>query len=262
MKSAVALFVTMAATMWVVPFGAHAVTVDLSGWSGEDWDTAPGFPATKWTVQGPANNSVFQTDNFSWSVFFNPGNNSQGKALSGEVTVETSSDDDFIGFALGYSADEFASKNADFWLIDWKQTDQPFYGNEGSAGSAGMALSHYTGDVSSAPTSDLWNHVGVVEEVQRAATLGRTGWEDFRTYSFELVFTPSLIELKVDGVTELSYSGRFESGAYGFHTASQSNVRYAEIAERVVPVPAALPLLLAGLGALGFLRRRRLLPHH
>ena len=180
--------------------------------------------------------------------------------MAGSIAVETSSDDDFVGFVLGYNSGELGSSSADFWLIDWKQNDQ-------YPGVDGLALSHVTGDVGTAAENDFWQHQNTVTEVERAANLGSTGWADHTTYGFELIFTSTLIEVKVGGVTEISYTSAenggnaFNDGSFGFYNYSQSNVRYAGITEDqlpgVIPLPASLPLLLAGFGALGLARRRR-----
>ncbi len=253
----------------VAPLAAHAssVPVDLSGWTENG---RGGNNAGTWTVQGTGNDSVVQSRNGSPTVFFNGNENAQGKALQGEITVETSIDDDFVGFVLGYEDGEINSTNADFWLIDWKQ------GNQGGQ-TAGLALSHVTGDLtvtSSANStgSQWWQHSGPINEVQRATNLATTGWVTNQTYDFELIFTSSLIEVKVDGTTELSWSqtdnggNAFTDGSFGFYNFSQQTVRYAGITQgtapnpnpnpNVVPLPAGMPLLIAGLGAFGWMRRR------
>ena len=94
---------------------AFAGAVDLTTWTGAE---GPG----NWTIGGD-NKSVFQSLNNDPTVFFN-GVNSQGKALKGEITVETAGDDDFIGFVLGYDAGDLTSASADYILIDWKKRDQ------------------------------------------------------------------------------------------------------------------------------------------
>ncbi len=265
------LALPFAALPTLIPSVAHAVPVpvDLTGWIENGFKGNNG--AGTWNVQ-PGNDSVLQSTNGLPTVFFKPGSNAQGTALSGTIKVNTSSDDDFIGFFLGYQDGELNSNSADFWLIDWKQGNQ-------SGASRGLALSHVSGDIANGGNADpvFWEHTGTVSEVQRAANLGDTGWADFQEYSFDLIFTPTQIQVKVDGVVELDYAGSFSDGAFGFYNYSQANVLYAGITEEElpdpcdtnppgqggcpptgeVPVPGTLGLL--GLGLLGLTRvgRRR-----
>ena len=141
----------------LIPSMAHAVPVpvDLSGWIENGFQGNNG--AGTWTVQ-PGNDSVLQSTNGDPTVFFEPGSNAQGTTLKGTIKVNTSGDDDFIGFFLGYQDGELNSNNADFWMIDWKQGDQ-------SPAVDGLALSHVTGDMTAAPANDFWQHIGTVNEV-------------------------------------------------------------------------------------------------
>lgn len=243
-----------AAAAIMMPATSFAAPVDLSGWIENG---RPNNGAGTWTVQGSNNDSVLQSRNGNPTVFFDPTANSQGTSLAGRITVETTGDDDFIGFVLGYQNNEINSTNADFWLIDWKQGDQ-------SPAVDGLALSHVSGDLTGTSGSSFggwWNHVAPINEVQRASGLGSTGWNDNQEYIFDIVFTSSLIEVKVDGQTELSYAGNFTDGSFGFYNFSQAQVRYAGITQDVVPttvpLPAALPLLAGGLGILGLAGWRR-----
>lgn len=244
---------------------AAPIQVDLTGWTENGFKGNNG--AGSWNVQ-TGNEEVVQTINGEPTVFFDPGANDQGNSLRGTVEVETSGDDDFVGFVLGYQQGEFNSTNADFWLIDWKQSDQTF---DGVDAEEGLALSHITGDIENGPTAldSLWSHEDTVDDVQRATNLGSTGWDDNTEYGFDLTFTDTLIEVKVDGDTELSYTSTdnggesFTDGAFGFYNYSQDPVRYAGLTEEQlpptssVPLPATLPMFLAGIGGLAFLRRRK-----
>ncbi|WP_374049964.1 FxDxF family PEP-CTERM protein [Nitrosomonas sp. sh817] len=49
----------------------------------------------------------------------------------------------------------------------------------------------------------------------------------------------------------------FASGQFGFYNNSQSNVRYAGFEVTPVPEPETYAMLLAGLGLVGFMARRR-----
>lgn len=241
---------------------AAAASVDLTGWTAEGGGT--------WTVQ-PGDDSVVQSVNGDPTVFYSDDPNAQGTALSGTIKVQTTNDDDYVGFVLGYDAGELSSATADFWLIDWKQSNQFAFSGQSFEG---LALSHVSGDLSALSqaelNTDFWAHVDTVTEVARATNLGSTGWADQTEYLFELVFTPTLIQVWVDGVLEISHAGSFTDGAFGFYNFSQDNVLYAGITEEevpdngppsdppsVIPLPAGMPLLLAGIAALGLATRRR-----
>lgn len=220
---------------------AMAAPVDLSGWVAE----GPG----NWVLDLD-NNAVKQLVNGNPTVFHN-NTNSQGKALAGTIEVQMTGDDDYAGFVLGYKAGDLASgATPDYLLVDWKQQNQ-------DVAKRGLAISRVTG----ATVGDFWSHTGGVSELARGTTLGDTGWADNTEYSFELTFQPTLVEVFVNGAKELSVAGAFTDGAFGFYNYSQASVRYAGIEEGAapnpVPLPAAAPLLLGALGAIGWLGRRR-----
>lgn len=231
---------------------ASAAPVDLSSWLAE------GSSNYSWVVASD-NNSVRQTRN-SYPTVFHNNENSQGKELRGTITVNTSGDDDFIGFVLGYQAGDLASGSTgqDYILIDWKQSDQ-ILATENAR--AGLAASRVTTRLVENDTS--WAHLSPdVEELARGTNLGSTGWVDYQTYEFALTFSATLIEVFVDGTKEISLTGSFADGAFGFYNSSQDNVTYAGLQEDVlppapVPLPAGFPLLLAGIGGLGVLRARK-----
>ena len=245
---------------------AAAVPVDLTGW------TSNSYTSANWTVQNPpANDSVLQRVNGQPTVFFDPGTNAQGKQLSGEITVQTVGDDDFIGFVLGYEAGELNSASADFILIDWKKANQT---NAGSFGAAGIALSRISGDLTNVDLYDTyWGHEAGsnADEIARGTTLGSTGWVSNQTYTFDLVFQPTLIQVYVDSVLQLSVTSAragvaaFDNGAFGFYNHSQADVLYAGITQEFlppppptgVPAPGAIALLGLGVAGMAGLRRRR-----
>jgi hypothetical protein len=238
---AVALTVGLATAAAAAP-----VPVDLSSWV-QDGNG-------NWILQS-GNNAVFQTLNSPPTVFHN-NVNSQNTALSGTIEVQTNTDDDFVGFVLGYQQGDIAGSNAsiDYILLDWKQNAQ-------AGQSAGMALSRVTGAIQTGGTntgSNLWQHTGPVTELARANTLGNTGWLDNTEYQFDITFRSNLIEVFVDGVLEFSLAGTFQDGAFGFFNFSQQNVLYAGITEEDIPATAPPLLALFGLGlaGLGAVRRR------
>jgi hypothetical protein len=230
---------------------AAATPVDLTGWA------ANGSGGT-WTVQ-PGNDSVFQSLNSSRPTVFHNGQNSQGLALSGQITVqENGGDNDYMGFVLGYNEGDITNASANYILIDWKQGDQ-------NPGVDGLAISRVTGALDpnngTHTSNDAWSHTGVVTELARATTLGSTGWLDNTTYNFDLIFTANQIQVSVNNIIELSIAGTFGNGSFGFYNFSQANVLYAGIEEReappigAVPIPAAAFLFAPAL--LGFMGLRR-----
>ncbi|MEO0485861.1 MAG: VPLPA-CTERM sorting domain-containing protein [Pseudomonadota bacterium] len=236
---------------------ASAAPVDLTGWTADV--TAGGIQ--NWDIQ-PGNNSVLQTLNGGGTTFYDPGSSSLGFVLTGEVTGD-STDNDVIGFVLGYNSNEITSSSADFWLIDWRQQSATTGG--GAPLFGGLALSHVSGDTSGGDFQHFNQHISSVNEVQRGSTLSSTGWTDGTTYNFQMTFLPDLIEVKIDGVTELLYTSAdnggatFTDGSFGFYNLSEPNVLYAQldISPAPIPLPAGLPLLAAGLGGLALLRRRQ-----
>lgn len=224
--------------------------VDLSSWTANTSGTG------SWSLQ-TGNQSVKQTLNGNPTVFSN-NQDSQGKALSGTIEVVNGGDDDFIGFVLGFDNGDLTNSAANYLLIDWKKADQNY--SSFGLGKEGLAISQVSGTLGN--NSGAWSHdpANNVTELQRATTLGSTGWTANTEYSFDLIFTASLVEVFVDGNKELSITGTFNNGSFGFYNYSQSNVLYAGIEEQILP-PSAVPVPAAALmfapALLGFLGLRR-----
>jgi hypothetical protein len=247
------LFGVGVAVLLAVP--AMAVTpgdvpVDLSGW------TAQG--SGNWVVQA-GNNSVRQTVNTALpTVFFGPGN-AQGTSLRGTMRhYAPYSDDDFIGFVLGFKSGDLTATTTNFLLIDWKQATQS---SGGCSAPVGLAISRVTAGLASGNAA--WCHLGAsgVTELARATTLGSTGWADGVEYLFEISFTASNVTVNVNGVEQFNINGSFADGSFGFYNYSQANVEYAGIttaALPAIPEPASWAMLVAGFGLIGgTLRQRR-----
>ena len=91
--------------------------VDLHSWTAEHLTSAG-----NWVVTADGT-SVTQTVNTNPSVFYGPFT-AIGVRLEGVIRVDTSGDDDFIGFVLGFQPGDFSNPNADYLLFDWKQGNQ------------------------------------------------------------------------------------------------------------------------------------------
>ncbi len=128
--------------------------------------------------------------------------------------------------------------------------------------------------VTGVPTADeFWGHTnfasdagGGLQELQRGATRGATGWEAATNYDFRFVFTASALQVFVNGTLELDILGAFADGSMAFYNFSQSGVVYSAFTRTALPPtpnPSAVPepstymLFATGLGLLAVMRRRR-----
>lgn len=243
----------------MAPAMAATTPVDLSSWTAEGYGNS-----FNWVLE-PGNNAVRQTVNGAPTVFYAPGN-AQGKALSGTIQVATTSDDDFVGFVLGFKPGDLTASATDFILIDWKQSTQSFFG----VAPVGLAIHRVTAGL--ADNAGAWSKAPGfgITTIARANNLGSTGWLDNRLYTFNLEFTSSNIKVFVDDVLEFDIDGTFADGAFGFYNYSQQQVLYAGIEETtlppppppppvggVVPEPSTWAMLIAGFGLVGGVARRR-----
>jgi hypothetical protein len=231
-----------AAGLWILPTPTlnaqgSLVPVDLSTWTAEDYPAVSGFGAGTWEV-ADGNEEVLQTVNgqptFFYSDFLTFQNTSEGV-----IRVAGGSDDDYVGFAIGFQPGDTTNPEAEYLLIDWKRGTQSFnFGapsaTPGSQAKRGLAVSRVFG----IPTADeLWGHVNFdhessgidsgLEELARAATLGDTGWERNRDYLFTFEYDSRSLKVYVDGLPEIDISGQFEDGRLAFYNFSQASVRYS-----------------------------------
>jgi len=164
---------------------AAADPVDMRTWNAESYPSVNGFPDGNWEVA----------------------------ADGSSVTPGENWDNDFIGFALGFQPGDSTNPASDYLLIDWKQASQDYdFGSPsastGGGAPEGLAVSRVTG----IPDADeFWQHDNLdgtpagsgLEELDRGATLGSTGWVDGVSYEFTFDFGPNDLEIWVDGVLGL-----------------------------------------------------------
>ena len=253
-----------------VSFGVQAVPVpiDLNTWN-QQGSAANG----NWNVSADGS-SVLQTINGEPTFFVSP-DDLFNTTINGTFGVETTSDDDYIGFVFGYqsplSANSDPTNDYDFLLFDWKQGDQSF---GGQFANEGFSLNRVNGTISNVLPS-FWGHNDSTEFDVLATDFGNDrGWADNTVYDFELLFQSNRIKIDIaggafgTGETIFDINGSFQSGKFGFYNYSQQQVRYVGFTEQATPPPPpptpgptpanapATSMLAAGMLALVLYRRK------
>lgn len=219
--------------------------IDLSTWQKEG-------PASNgnWVVSGDAS-SVVQTINGNPTFFVSP-DYFLNSSFEGEFRVQTTADDDYIGFVL-FSG---TSHLDPFYLFDWKQTPQ-------SGSDRGFYFSRVTGGASAIPFANHHLNATGYEVLATDLGLGK-GWADNTTYGFLLNYTASNITIGISGgafgagTTIFDLDGNYEAARFGFYNYSQQNVLYQGFTEETINVPEAAStwwLILACFGAAAIGRR-------
>ena len=196
--------------------------VNLNTWAQE------GAPANgTWSVE-PDGSSVFQSVNGDPTFFVSPGNYFN-TTIEGQFGVEQTSDDDMIGFVLGYKTPNSSTSNDsfNFLLFDWKQATQ-FKGSCGGFANAEMTLTQYEGVAigDTALYEAFWcKDVPSANVLATNSSMG--GWQDFTTYTFRAEYTATNVKIYIDGNLVMDVNGTFEDGRFGFYNFSQASVRYS-----------------------------------
>lgn len=227
-----------------------------------------------WEQRGPANNgnwtvaadgsSVFQSINGNPTFFVSP-DNQINKTIRGSIRVETTGDDDFIGFVFGFNGPASTGNDMNFVLFDWKQANQV----SGTLAQEGFALSRVNGTVTDY-IPGFWGHADSAGFDVLATRYGSDlGWEDNVLYDFEILYQTNRIAIEISGgafgsgETIFDIAGSFPDGRFGFYNYSQSSVRYAGLTEEEtppserIPEPSSLALLGVAAAGLALMRRRR-----
>ncbi len=150
-----------------------------------------------------------------------------GTPLMFQLAVETNSDDDFIGWVVGFEQGDTTNPQAEFMLFDWKQQDQVL--DSSTLGRAGLAMSRVKGVVHPSGAdgwAPFWTHSGAISEEARGSSLGHTGWSNYTTYTVKMDYTTTRIRVWINDVLEFDQTGSFPSGRFGFYTASQEGGRF------------------------------------
>ncbi|MDO9470225.1 MAG: FxDxF family PEP-CTERM protein [Nitrosomonas sp.] len=242
----------------LMPIGAYAAPIDLSSWTPLTLNFPGGQGAGSWVLE-PGNTAVKQVINADPSFFLN-NQNTASYSVDGSWEVTTTSDDDYMGFVFGYQ------NSSNFYLFDWKQGTQGYVGRTATEGMTIKEFHGATGDgLADLSLEEFWENSANFGDMEILATNHTgNGWNDNVLYNFHLDFNliPGEIHIVVkQGLTELwnvtVNDTTFSAGQFGFYNNSQQAVRYAGFEITPVPEPETYAMLLAGLGLLGFMARRR-----
>lgn len=206
---------------------AQGQTIDLSNWQVTQYEFNL-QPDASWDLQ-PGNTSVLQSVNSDASLFVSDFD-AVGQEIRGTWKVETTGDDDFMGFVFGYQG------RGQYYLFDWKQVDQTF---QGDFAEAGMSLKIVQMPAGMDPTQDdLWPTAG---SPNVSVPLHNTiPWVDLVEYEFVLNWTPGSIEITVLEAGQVLENwiladSTYTSGSFGFYNYSQDSVLYQGFTQQGTP---------------------------
>lgn len=153
--------------------------------------------------------------------------------------ITGASDDDYVGFAIGFEPGDATNPDADYLLIDWKRVDQTttsgtrvHAGHDRATRPRGLPRARHA-DRGRALGPRQSRHGAVLgTDGQRHRTrtrddLGDTAWNRNQVYTFVFDFSPTRLDVYVDNLLEISVTGTFAVGRMGFYNFSQSGVVYS-----------------------------------
>ena len=170
----------------------------------EDLSTWTSIGGGNWQVQ-PGNRTVYQTVNGSEFYFLSPEADVINRTIQGTITVdENQSDNDFIGFTLGYKATN------DNYVFAW---------DRGGWGESGYGKELWRMDPTTGKTH-LATDISVDES---------KGWVNGVTYDFRILYMENKIRVSINGETIFDVNGTFQPGKFGFFNCSQGQVTYGNV---------------------------------
>lgn len=240
----------------------HAqANVDLNTWSEVTADNNGNWDVDNNGVEGSGPNGEFvrQEVNGSPTIYLSP-DSFINTTIEGSFQVDTSSDNDFIGFVFGLTSPTSSSSNyLDGLLLDWKQGAQ-------SGADPGFRLSYVTGEIenSGSTSNRFWTHTSTADTTFQSLgtyTGAGRGWAHSTEYNFRLDYSDTDIEIFIEGGTgeyasetkimdvnvndaaaaAAFSSGAFPDGRFGFYNFSQAQVIYESFTRTDDPVLSTTP---------------------
>ncbi|HAV54102.1 MAG TPA: hypothetical protein DCX41_04105, partial [Aequorivita sp.] len=192
------------------------INLGLDSWSVE------GNPSNGNWVPSPDGRSVRQTLNSNPS-FYVSNDDYFNITIQGEFRVETTNDDDFIGFVIGYQSPNSSTPDNEYntLLFDWKQAAQSA---GGCTAPAAMRLSRIQGTDTNSINSFWCQNSPINEILGINNSLG--GWADNTLYTFQVQYGASNISVWINGTQVFDVDGTFTPGRFGFYNFSQEGVLY------------------------------------
>ncbi len=210
-------------------FAQCSSIIDLNGWAEQ------GPPANgTWNVNA-AGTSVTQTIN-SYPTFFVSPQEFINVRITGTLQT-TGTDDDFIGFAIGYRNPIGGAGSVfpvETWLFDWKRGTQTV---NGANILMGQYLSQINGNFDlTIHGPEFWGHQNQNGFNVVASNTGPgTGWAVGTVYNFELTYLSSQLTIAINGDTIFDVPGCYEPGRFGFYNYSQGPTVYSNFAYELIP---------------------------
>ncbi len=197
------------------------VPLSLCDWPQIKFDPAGQTqPAAIWIFDELCTTAV-QTKNAKPSVLLSDVDFESG-TLTGAFHVDTTDDDDLIGFVFGYQSEN------DFYLMDWKQGGQDFCTADVFEG---VSLKHVKTAGEPLVCVDFFESLGT-DKTETLVKAQPPGWKDFVTYQWTLSINEDKVvhitihegEKKLHDITHTLEE--FSGGKFGFYNNSQDSVIY------------------------------------
>ena len=228
-KLPITFFLVMACSS-VRLLGQCGADIDFS----TDWAKKGPAAAGNWTIQN-SGSQVTQTINGD-PTFYVSTDDYIDVRIMGSIRVNTTNDDDFVGFVFGYqNPDNPSDENTQkYYLFDWKQAVGANVGTH-----EGFGLIKVDSSLSLTTAADIeplyWQHHSHPGFFMMDSLYGSgTGWADNTTYDFALTYTSKEITIAINSDTIFQETGCYEPGKFGFYNLSQDQVIYSNFSYELV----------------------------